>query len=180
MRPAIPPLTTTVTFVVFMNDTGTTDPSAPPLAEASTSSYSISGTLTYTEAVAASTTTIQSSGNPSAFGQPVTFTATVTGNSPTGTVQFFDGANALGSVALVGGVSTLVTSALTVGPHVITATYSGDANNATSTSSALTQSVIAIAQQPALQIPTLSQSMLALLAALIAMLAAARHLRRKG
>jgi exosortase sorting signal-containing protein len=53
-------------------------------------------------------------------------------------------------------------------------------NNATSTSSALTQSVIVIVQQPTRQIPTLSESMLALLAALIAMFAAARNVRRKG
>jgi hypothetical protein len=40
-----------------------------------------------------STTALSSSKNPSAFGESVTFTATVTGSSPTGTVAFFDGAH---------------------------------------------------------------------------------------
>jgi hypothetical protein len=172
--------TTTVTIVVRMNDTGTGDPSAPPLAQANTTSFSIGGTLTYTEAIVASTTTVQSSVNPSTAGQAVTFTATVTGNSPTGTVQFFDGANPLGGpVTLVGGVATLTTSALAGGSHVITATYSGDANNTTSTSSPLTQSVIVISQAAAIQIPTLSEIMLALLAAFLGVLGAVRFLRQR-
>ena len=46
-----------------------------------------------------STTTVSSSLNPSVFGQAVRFTATVAGTSgvPAGTVQFRDGATALGS-----------------------------------------------------------------------------------
>src|SRR6185312_9100440 len=42
-------------------------------------------TATLTVTPAASTTTLTSSLNPSQVGQPVTFTATVTGSSPTGT-----------------------------------------------------------------------------------------------
>jgi len=53
--------------------------------------------------VTASSTALGSSVNPSNSGQSVTFTATVSGSSPTGTVQFMDGASNLGvPVALSG------------------------------------------------------------------------------
>ena len=88
------------------------------------------------------TIALVSSLNPSLVGQAVTFTATVTGNTPTGTVQFKDGATNLGApVALTGGSAALTTSALSIGTHPITATYSGDANNAGVTSSILNQVV---------------------------------------
>ena len=90
----------------------------------------------------ATSTALVSSLNPSTVGQSVTFTATVTGASPTGTVQFKDGAANLGSaVALSGNVATLTTSALAQGSHAITAVYGGDANNATSTSPVVNQVV---------------------------------------
>ena len=46
---------------------------------------------TYKLALTASGTALGSSQNPSPFGQSVTFTATVTGDSPTGTINFEDG-----------------------------------------------------------------------------------------
>src|SRR6202034_3238440 len=64
------------------------------------------------------TTAVNSSSNPSSFGQSVTFTATVTpqvpGN-PTGTVTFTDGATQLGQVTLADGVAAYTTSALGIG-----------------------------------------------------------------
>jgi len=49
--------------------------------------------------------------------------------TPTGTVTFLDGVTTLGTVTLNGsGVATLTTTALTVGPHLITASYSGSGN----------------------------------------------------
>lgn len=94
---------------------------------------------------AATSTALVSSLNPSTVGQSVTFTATVTGASPSGTVQFMDGAGNLGSpVAVSGGVAQISTSSLTAGTHPITAVYSGDANNATSTSPAVSQAVNAV------------------------------------
>lgn len=89
-----------------------------------------SWSLTFTLAATATTTSVTSSADPSVFGQPVTFTATVSSGgfgTPTGNVQFFDGANPLGApVALNGsGVAQLVTSSLTVGNHTITAQYAG-------------------------------------------------------
>jgi hypothetical protein len=78
-----------------------------------------------------STTTVASSVNPSAFGQTVTFTATVSGSSgtPTGTVDFFiDGSDASGPVPLSGGTAAFSTAGLSVGTHTVTASYSGDSN----------------------------------------------------
>jgi hypothetical protein len=81
------------------------------------------------------TTTISSSQNPSKFGRRVTFTARVTGNAPTGTIAFTDGGNAISgciAVQLAGrksGAPRCTTSKLAIGPHSITATYSGDAAN---------------------------------------------------
>ncbi len=81
------------------------------------------------------TTTLNSSANPSTYGQSVNFTATVTGNSPTGTVQFVVNSANFGSpVTLSGGsATTSSSSSLSVGTHTVTATYSGDAGNAGST-----------------------------------------------
>lgn len=76
------------------------------------------------------TTTVVGAPNPSAMGQPVTFTATVAPTSgaitPTGSVVFKDGTVTLGSRILSGGVATLVTSTLSGGAHTITAQYGGD------------------------------------------------------
>ena len=87
--------------------------------------------LTFTLAPAATTTSVTSSANPSVFGQPVTFTATVSTaglGTPTGNVQFFDGATPIGGpVALNGsGQAQVTTSTLSVGNHTITANYAGD------------------------------------------------------
>ncbi len=91
------------------------------------------------------TTTLASSLNPSNAGQSVTFTATVTGSSPTGTVTFTDGgATTLGTVPLINGKATCTTSALSGGTHSLTASYGGDSVNGVSQSSALTQTVIPV------------------------------------
>jgi hypothetical protein len=94
--------------------------------------------------VNSSSTVVNSSANPSAFGQSVTFTATVSGSGgiPTGTVTLKDGASTLGSGALNGsGQATFATSTLTAGAHSITAVYSGDSDFSGSTSPVLTQNV---------------------------------------
>ena len=93
---------------------------------------------------AGSAIAINSSLNPSNFGQPVTFTATVSSAAGTlsGAVQFLDGSGSLGPpVILSGGLATFTTSSLTVGTHSITALYSGDGNFSASTSPVLTQIV---------------------------------------
>jgi hypothetical protein len=82
------------------------------------------------EATAISLTT---SGTPSALGQNVTFTATVTvpnggGVVPDGTVTFMNGATALSTQPLpANGVVTYATATLPLGTNPITAVYSGDA-----------------------------------------------------
>ena len=134
----------------------------------------------------ATTTALSSSLNPSTVGQAVTFTATVSGASPTGSVQFFNGASSLGTSALAGGVATLTTSALTQGSHTITAVYSGDASNATSTSPAVQQVVNAGGggapppPETVVPIPTMSELALLLLGALVAVggVAGIRRYRR--
>lgn len=97
-------------------------------------------------ALLASTTTVTSSANPSAFGENITFTATVTGTlvTPTGTVTFKDGATTIGSGVLNGsGQTSFSTTTLSTGSHSITAVYSGDIVYNVSTSTVLTQEVVA-------------------------------------
>jgi hypothetical protein len=142
----------------------------------STATSTTGGTSEFSQcpaAIAAATSTaLVSSINPSTVGQSVTFTATVSGTSPTGSVQFKDGAGNLGSpVTLSAGVATLSTSALTQGTHSITAVYGGDAGNATSTSPAVQQVVnaaIVPPPAPAQPIPTLGDLALLLMGALVA------------
>ncbi len=98
--------------------------------------------------LAPTTTTVSSSLNPSTVGANVTFTATVTSTTAgtiTGSVNFFDGATQIGSGTIASGSATYATTALTQGPHTITAVYVGDTNYATSTSAAITQTVNAAA-----------------------------------
>ena len=102
---------------------------------------STSSALTETVNKASTSTTLTSSPNPSKSGNRVTFTATVSPSTAAGTVQFFDGSTSLGSANITGGTATLATSVLSGGKHSITATYSGNANFAGSTSAVLTQSV---------------------------------------
>ncbi|HEY8813911.1 MAG TPA: Ig-like domain repeat protein, partial [Candidatus Dormibacteraeota bacterium] len=95
-----------------------------------------------------SSTTLASSLNPSTVGASVTFTATVTGTNPTGSVALTDGGNALSGctgLALTGSgnarTAACTTSALSQGTHSIVAAYAGDAGNAGSSSSPLSQLV---------------------------------------
>jgi hypothetical protein len=80
-------------------------------------------------AATGTTTTLTSSANPSAPGQAITLTATVTGDTPTGQVLFTDSGATLGTVDVTSGVATLTVGSLSVGNHALTATYNGDGNN---------------------------------------------------
>jgi hypothetical protein len=109
---------------------------------------STSATVTQTINAVATSTTVASSQNPSAVGESVTFTVTVTApaGAPTGTITFKDGSTVLGTGTLqvgMGGAdqATFTTSALGAGDHAITAVYGGDANNLGGTSNSLTQTV---------------------------------------
>lgn len=93
-------------------------------------------------------TTFVSSLNPSYVNQPVTFTATVTAQSgggiPTGTVAFKNGANTMATVPLNNGMASYVKTFPAAGNRPISVAYSGDAGNAGSTSSVLSQVVNAL------------------------------------
>jgi hypothetical protein len=93
---------------------------------------------------AASTTALASTPNPSAFGQTVTFTATVKGSGSisSGTVTFLDGGTTLSSVpSAASGLATFSTGSLSSGSHTITAAYSGSSNYNASTSNTVVQVV---------------------------------------
>ena len=79
------------------------------------------------------------------FGQSVTFTATVSPNTATGTVQFNDTSTSpptiLGTGTIASGHAIFTSSSLSVGNHNIVAKYLGDTNDIASVSSALTQTV---------------------------------------
>ncbi len=103
------------------------------------SSGAVMHSVKYTSNVSAT-----SSLNPSAYGQTVNLTSQVTSaapNEPTGTVTFKNGSSSLGTVSLVNGSALLTKTNLPAGTLSITATYSGDALNSTSTSPTLSQVV---------------------------------------
>ena len=106
------------------------------------SAASVRATFTATSKLP-TTTAVTSSLNPSTYGQKVTFTATVTGKkgTPTGTVTFYNNTTVLGTQALTNGSATLSTLALAAGTTPTSAVYSGDSNNADSTSPAISQVV---------------------------------------
>ncbi len=106
---------------------------------------STSAALTQVVGAVVTTTAVTSSLNPAVVGQSVTFTATVSTAgtlTPTGNINFLDGATVLGSIAITANkTAAYTTSALALGSHTITATYVGDTNYVTSTSAAVTQVV---------------------------------------
>jgi hypothetical protein len=91
--------------------------------------------------LAATTTVVTASPNPSVSGANATFTATVTDAGATGTVAFKDGQMTLGSATLSGGTATFSTSSLAFGSHTITAVYGGDPDFAPSVSAPYTHQV---------------------------------------
>lgn len=100
-----------------------------------------SGTLVQTVEAASSSVTLTSSAGPSAFGSPVTFTATVTGDGPepNGDLQFLvDGVEVGSPVPLSAGVAVSVPlTDLAVGHHDVVARYLGDADHVASSTSIL-------------------------------------------
>ena len=87
------------------------------------------GELTVTRAT--STTIVTSNHDPSAFGQTVTFTATIGGfggGAASGTVDFVIDGGAAEVRPLIGAAATYATAALAVGTHTVVADYHGDGN----------------------------------------------------
>jgi hypothetical protein len=114
------------------------------------------------------TITVTTSGNPSVYGQSVTFTATLAfptgGPVPNGTVQFFDGSNSLGSTQAIAGALPTYTATITVpsgslpvltgGTHAISATYLPGTNDSYSQDSSLTQATPSVVQQQVNRAPS--------------------------
>lgn len=127
---------------------------------AGNSSYftSTSASKTLTVNGLPSTTTLTPVSSTITTQQTVTFTATVSGASgtPTGTVTFLDGANALGSGTLSGGVATYTSSTFSAGTHTVTAMYNGSATYAASTSGNSVITVTAIPSTTSLNVSATS------------------------
>jgi hypothetical protein len=118
---------------------------------------SVSAALTQAVSQAVSSTTLSVNPPTPTQGQTVTLTATLSGFSPSGIVQFMDGATNLGAaVAVSNGIATLSTNALTAGIHSVTAVYSGDISNVASTS-AVASVTVATATGASGDVPTLPQ-----------------------
>jgi Tol biopolymer transport system component len=91
----------------------------------------------------AATVTSLVSSNPNAtYGDSITLSATVssTAGTPSGTVQFFDGANSLGTTALSNGVASLTLGTLSSGTHSLKAVYA-ETENFAGSESAISQAV---------------------------------------
>jgi autotransporter-associated beta strand protein len=124
-----------------------------PAAESTGNYYFTSvGSVSQTVNQGTTTTTVVTSLSPAGFGQTVTFTATVTANAPStltpaGSVAFVDTttSTALGTVALNGsGHASLDVNSLTLGSHVIQASYVTAGNYATS-SATVNQDITTVA-----------------------------------
>src|SRR6201999_1691489 len=89
---------------------------------------------------AATSTALSASPTTAAVGANVTFTATVTSTTAgtiSGSVAVLDGSTQIGCGTVgTGGVASYQTTTLAAGSHSITASYGGDTNYATSTSTA--------------------------------------------
>jgi hypothetical protein len=102
------------------------------------------GTTTHVVQAAAKTPTSTSftpAPNPSAVGQTVNLTATVTPAAATGSVTFLDGTASLGTASLSGGSATLAVGSLGAGSHSLSAAYGGSSSYDASASAAVTQAV---------------------------------------
>ncbi|WP_263367852.1 Ig-like domain repeat protein [Edaphobacter bradus] len=104
-----------------------------------TTNNAATGTTSQTVSKATPTITLTSSLNPSAVNQSVTFTATLP-TAATGTVTFTSGGTTLGTATVTNGTASVSSSALPVGTDTVTATYNGDGNYSTA-STTLNQTV---------------------------------------
>lgn len=95
---------------------------------------------TSTQSAYFSTSTALSTSNQRVTpGQTVTLTATVTGRSPDGVVNFYDNGTFIGSALVVDGQASFSTAALGFGYHQFSASYAGDGANAQSATAASTR-----------------------------------------
>ncbi|NMO51198.1 Ig-like domain repeat protein [Actinoplanes sp. TBRC 11911] len=71
----------------------------------------------------ATTTTLTADPTNAKAGDDVTLTATVGGEGAAGSVEYFDGGNSLGTVAVSGGTATKTVDTLSAGDHSLTAKF---------------------------------------------------------
>jgi uncharacterized protein (TIGR03437 family) len=106
---------------------------------------STSASLTLNAGTSAATVTLSILPTGASIGQSIVFKATVTGSSsmgsPTGTVNFMEGAVTLATATLSDASATAGISSLAAGVHKITAVYSGDSNYGSATSNVVTVTV---------------------------------------
>src|SRR5262249_7449113 len=141
-----------VNFPVTFTSPGTniqitaTDNGPPPKATGTSNQFDVNPSTVNTSV------TVTSSGSPSVYGEPVTFTATVTAasgsNPPLGSVNFvIDSgspiAGTAGATTSTTATWTLTTSALSAGTHIVSASYSptGNFNASDNTATPFSQSV---------------------------------------
>lgn len=105
--------------------------------------------------VALTSTTLQAAPGELSQGQAATLTATVAGIDVGGNVVFSDQSGVLGTAAVSGSQATLTLPLNVAGSRLITASYSGDPNNAASTSAPLEVKVLAAPNEPDGDVPTL-------------------------
>ena len=87
------------------------------------------------------TVTLSAPSGSTVFGQAVTFTASLAPIAASGTVQFSDGAAAVGSAPIVNGMAILTLPALAAGSHAMQASYNGDGTYLASASAVWVQTV---------------------------------------
>jgi uncharacterized protein YuzB (UPF0349 family) len=120
---------------------------------------SASSPLRQVVSVARTMTALGTSINPVVLNKPLKYSARVTGQysgAVTGTIGFKDGGTTVAIVPLVNGQSAFTTQYSAPGFHVITASYSGDSNNTSSVSGAITEQVTGL---PSKTITTLASTL---------------------
>jgi hypothetical protein len=120
----------------------------PQTAVLATSSSSSTGNDFFARRTTSTAVALTTGNSPSAYGDSLTFTATVTSlsdaNPTSGTVTFKDGATTLCTTSLSGSNTATCSPSFAAGPHSLTAEYGGTTSPpgfSGSTSSALSQTV---------------------------------------
>lgn len=102
---------------------------------------SVSATMPGSPPLPTPTLSLTTSGTPSAFGQPVTFTATISFDATGEDVDFYNDIGYIGSGTFSGTSGTFSTSALPTGTYSIYASYNGDSNYSAASSNSIAQVV---------------------------------------
>ena len=106
--------------------------------------FAIAGAVSPIRAqVVPTSTTLQTSPNPSTYGQSVTLTATVTNNA-SGRATFFQGATVLGVALVTAGTGSLTVNSLPPGTYNLTALFTDDGTFGSSVSPPIIQTVATV------------------------------------